>query len=113
MPLCADHYITVDSRVKTSPKWSFGGRPSSSARAGTPGPGAYSPNSSRVKREPPAWGFTNGGRGGRASNGTPGPGSYNVGAGFGGPSYTMSARSGKGAKNANQSLGGTYTQFGY
>lgn len=69
---------TPRSPEKESNKFSFGGRTPLGGYGGdVPGPGAYNPGDSTVRRRPPAWGFGNSTRTGFGVNSCPGPGQYN------------------------------------
>jgi len=75
-------YLTKLSTCKTSPKFSFGGRPSISSKYETPGPGSYgeeslakSPSATKF-RLGPSHVFGTAERLRKANNANPGPGAY-------------------------------------
>lgn len=111
MPTCADHFITVDSTKRTAPKWSFGGRPNTASASLTPGPGHYN---SDKKGGSPSWGFSTGTRKNMGRSFAPGPGAYDIKSTIGtGTAYSMRKRPQTAASGGNNTIGSTYTQFGY
>jgi len=71
-------YLTSLSSVKTSPKWTFRGKPGSFRTVETPGPGAYgslSPSKARFVGNP-SYGFGTSPREGNRPQTAPGPGQY-------------------------------------
>jgi len=82
MAMTGSDYMTTLSSVRTSPKWSFKGKPTSAKKPQTPGPGEYEGNLNLETATLKAGSNPNGGFGGTSPRSVlkppaaPGPGAY-------------------------------------
>ncbi|CEM03602.1 unnamed protein product [Vitrella brassicaformis CCMP3155] len=101
--------LTVLSPIYRPPKWSMPGR-RSEGREVTPGPGAYSPGT--TKRRQPHWGFGTSKREPFKGGLPPGPGTYDLTMQPKTPKWSMKARQQVKLPPGN-TVGLQVTQFGY
>eukprot|EP01067_Filipodium_phascolosomae_P001292 Filipodium_phascolosomae@DN1872_c0_g1_i1.p1 len=74
----ADHFLTTASGVRTSPKWSFGGKSPATLSSNVPGPGAYNEAYAVKTEKAPQYRFGSEARDTSKLSNNPGPGQYNV-----------------------------------
>eukprot|EP00919_Chromeraceae_sp_WS-2016_P061002 GHVR01144744.1.p1 GENE.GHVR01144744.1~~GHVR01144744.1.p1 ORF type:complete len:421 (+),score=98.85 GHVR01144744.1:129-1391(+) len=88
----AEHMLTAVSNVRTSPKWSFGGRHSSRFNGGAPGPGQYQPSVDGKFYTSAKFGFGTSERKHLGGACAPGPGTYEQRRGLDAPAFSCTPR---------------------
>uniref|UniRef100_A0A0G4GMQ6 Uncharacterized protein n=1 Tax=Chromera velia CCMP2878 TaxID=1169474 RepID=A0A0G4GMQ6_9ALVE len=107
MPKIADNFLTTTSNVRTSPKWSMGGRYSSKYDNANPGPGTYNAGIDGRFHNTAKYGFGTSERKGGNGQNVPGPGTYDARLGSDAPHFSCTPR--RNGPNARMNVPGPGT----